>query len=351
MKILYIALKYDYGDPQRGLSFEHYNFYDSLVKMNNGINQIIYFPFDEIMQKVGREEMNKQLLEIAYQERPDLCFFFLFNDEFKEETIKQISKNFLTINWFADDHWRFDIYSKYYAPLFKWIVTTDSKAPAKYYRIGYKNVIKSQWACNHFLYKPLALEKIYDVTFIGQSHGNRKEIIRKIKQKGIDIKCWGSGWPEGRVSQKEMIKIFSKSKININLSNSSGVINWKTPAKIFLKRYNNSIKFCEPKEWASNFKSILGAQREQIKGRNFEIPGCNGFLLTNNADNLTDYYEDGKEIIIYNNVDDLIKKINYYLINNKEREIIANMGYQRTLTEHTYEKRFNEILKAIGIIK
>ena len=45
MKILYIAMKYDYGDPQRGFSFEHYNFYDSLIKMNNGSNEIVYFSF------------------------------------------------------------------------------------------------------------------------------------------------------------------------------------------------------------------------------------------------------------------------------------------------------------------
>ncbi len=351
MKILYIALKYDYGDPKRGFSFEHYNFYDSLAKMNNGANQIVYFPFDEIIQKVGKKEMNKLLLETVYQEKPDSCFFFLFTDEFEKETIKQISQKFLTLNWFADDHWRFDVYSKYYAPFFNWVVTTDSKAPAKYYKIGYKNVIKSQWACNNFLYKPLDLPKIYDVTFIGQPHGNRKKIIEKIKQRGINIKCWGNGWPNGRISQEEMIKIFSQSKINLNLSNSSGTINLKTPAKIFLKRYNDSIKFCKPKEWSSNFKSILGMQREQIKGRNFEIPGCRGFLLTNDADNLKDYYKNGKEIVIYSNIDDLIKKINYYLVNNKEREIIANNGYQRTLTEHTYEKRFNEIFKTIGLLK
>ena len=28
MKILYVAMKYDYGNPKRGYSFEHYNFFD-----------------------------------------------------------------------------------------------------------------------------------------------------------------------------------------------------------------------------------------------------------------------------------------------------------------------------------
>ncbi|XOB40747.1 MAG: glycosyltransferase [Candidatus Nealsonbacteria bacterium] len=354
MKILYIALKYDYGKPERGFSFEHYNFYDSLTKMDNGRNQVVYFPFDEIIQKAGREKMNQQLLETVYQEKPDLCFFFLFEDEIKKEVIREITEKnrSITFNWFADDHWRFDNYSKYWIPYFNWMVTTDSKALAKYQNIGFNNVIKSQWACNYFLYKPLNLPKIYDVTFVSQPHGNRKKVVEKIKEAGIDIKCWGQGWPEGRISQEEMIKIFSQSKINLNLTKSSGVMNWKTLAKIFLRRrHDASIRPCNPREWIDNFKSILGRRREQIKGRNFEIPGCRGFLLTSGADNLAEYYRDGKEIVIYKDTKDLIDKIRYYLIHDEEREAIAKVGYEKTLRDHTYEKRFNEIFKVIGLIK
>lgn len=349
MKILYVALKYDYGYPERGYSFEHYNFYDSLTKMNNGKNQVIYFPFDEVMGKAGRDKMNKQLLEIAKKEKPDLCFFVLFEDEIEKETIKEIGKFSLTFNWFCDDHWRFENFSKYYALYFSWVATTDSRAIGKYHKIGYKNVVKTQWACNHFLYKPFDLPKIYDVTFVGQPHGNRRKAIEEIKRAGIKVKCWGEGWPSGRISQEEMIKMFSQGKINLNLTKSSGAINWKTPLKIFFHKERGKIKLTPPNQWLGNLKSILGRRREQIKGRNFEIPGCKGFLLTSDADNLRDYYQDGKEIVIYKDFEDLIEKIRYYLKNDRERKKIAEAGYQKTLKEHTYEKRFNEIFKTIGL--
>ena len=42
MKILYAASKFDYGIPARGYSFEHYNFYDSLVGMGH---EVEYFDF------------------------------------------------------------------------------------------------------------------------------------------------------------------------------------------------------------------------------------------------------------------------------------------------------------------
>ena len=347
-------MKYEYGKKELGYSFEHYNFYDSLVKMEQARHQIVYFPFDEVMQKVGKDKMNKKLLETVSQEKSVLCFFFLFGDEIKKETIRKITKESgsITFNWFADDHFRFYNFSKYYAPCFHWVSTTDSRAMEKYHRSGYKNVIKTQWACNHFLYKPLKLTKIYDVSFVGQPHGNRREVIEKIRRAGINIKCWGKGWPNGRISQEEMIKIFSQSKINLNLTKSSGNIGFRALASIFLKReLEGTLKFVNPKYWFSNFQSISAQKREQIKGRNFEISGCGGFLLTNEADNLRDYYQDGREIVIYKNTDDMIDKIKYYLKHNEEREMIARAGYERTLREYTYEKRFQEIFKTIGLVK
>jgi len=234
--------------------------------------------------------------------------------------------------------------------LFHWVLTTDSQAVEKYHKIGYKNVIKTQWACNHFLYKPSNLPKIYDVTFIGQPHGNRREIIEKIKKAGIDIKCWGKGWSAGRIFQENMIKIFSQSKINLNLTKSSGGISLKSSASIFFKKeLNGSLRFVKPKYWLGNFQSLLAKKREQIKGRNFEIPGSGGFLLTSDADNLTDYYQSGREIAIYKNINDMIDKIKYYLEHNEERKAIAWAGYERTLQEHTYEKRFNDIFKIMGL--
>jgi len=193
---------------------------------------------------------------------------------------------------------------------------------------------------------------MYDVSFVGQPHSDRKEIVNKIKKAGINIKCWGNGWQSGRVFQDEMIKIFSQSKINLNLTKSSGNINFRGLASIFLKKkLNGSLRFVKSRYWLGNFQSLLARRREQIKVRNFEVPGSGGFLLTGDADNLTDYYQDGKEIVIYKNINDMIDKVKYYLEHNKEREAIARAGYNRTLHDHTYEQRFMEIFRKIGIIK
>ncbi|PIT88173.1 MAG: hypothetical protein COU29_04140 [Candidatus Magasanikbacteria bacterium CG10_big_fil_rev_8_21_14_0_10_36_32] len=352
MKILYIGLKYDYGQEERGYSFEHYNFYDSLVKMENGRHNVIYFPFDEMLLTMTQLEMNQKLLEKVEEEKPDLCFFFLFTDEIYTNTIKKITDSgVLTYNWFADDHWRWSIFSKYYAPNFSWVSTTDSQAVEKYRNIGYNNVIKTQWACNHFLYKKSVDNKDYkhEVSFVGASHGNRKKIIAKIVKAGVKIDCYGAGWTKGRVNQEQMMEIFSSSKINLNLTESSGGINIKNLIKIFISKSQHKLKINSPRYWLNYARSMLAMRRKQIKGRTFEIAGCGGFLISGEADNVGDYYIPDKEIVLYSNENDLLKKIKYYLTHDVQREEIRIGGYKRTISEHTYENRFKEIFKQIGL--
>ncbi len=365
MKVLYLSMKYDYGKPEQGYSFEHYNFYNSLLNMGY---DIIYFDFLTLLQEHGREWMNRRLLEVAKSEKPDLMFTVLFTDELDPVVVQEISENAntVTLNWFCDDHWRFDNFSRYWAPRFNWVVTTARGAIPKYDKLGYCNVIKSQWACNHFLYRKLDLPLEYDVTFIGKPHGNRREIIQTLRNAGINVHVWGSGWESGRLSQDEMIRVFNQSRINLNLSNASTPISAaKTKAKDFGRRwlsrpldmvpFGSQVKAMS-KAWLIADPTVggrsdkLGRQYpEQIKARNFEIPGCAGFLLTGKAENLEDYYEVGKKVVCFDDVDDLIAKIRYYLKHEDERAVIAEAGYVRTVQEHTYASRFNEIFQHIGI--
>ncbi len=351
MKILYVGMRHDYGKPNKGFSFEHYNLYDPLTKMEGGRHEVIYFPFDEILWARGRDGMNEELLAVAEREKPDLCFFVLFEGEIKKDVIKEISRNYPTFNWFTDDHWRFDTYSKYWAPLFGWVATTDSLAPEKYGKIGYKNVIKTQWACNHFVYKPSPVSEKHELSFIGQATIPRKKTVDMVRGAKLPLECWGSGWEGGFLDQARMMAIFSGSRINLNMTESFRMP-WslKTLGRIFVhKTIDGRYGLEAPNIWAANFRSFFGTRRAQIKGRNFEIPGCGGFLITGDADNLREYYEDGKEVVIVENESDLIEKMRYYLAHEDERRAIANAGYERTIKDHTYERRFMEIFKMMGL--
>lgn len=351
-RILFCGLKYEYGKPTAGLSFEYQNFYETLKRME-GV-ECGLFAVDEKMLEVGRDALNAKLIFEVEQKKPNLLFCFLFTEEIKKETIDYITRktSTKTFNWFADDHWRFPIYSRYWAPLFSAVSTTDSQAVAKYKSIGVK-IIKTQWGANTFLYKPITeLANEYDITFVGKNYGNRGEYIKFLKAKNLPAEGYGGGWPLGRVDHQKMLEIFSLSKINLNFTESPYMTakdRAKILAKLFVKKELGEYKF-NLHNFFDNLKSALGTQRRQIKGRTFEVPATGGFLLTGDADNISDYYEIGKEIEVFYNKNDLAEKCKYYLNHDQDRQNIARAGYARTLKDHTYEQRFREIFRQMELI-
>ena len=120
-------------------------------------------------------------------------------------------------------------------------------------------------------------------------------------------------------------------------------------AKLFIKKELGHYRL-NLKSPADNLQSLIGARRPQIKGRIFEVAATAGFLLTGDADNLRDYYQEGKEIAVFKDKNDLVEKCKYYLSHEEERKNIAFAGYQRTIKEHTYEQRFKEIFNLMGLM-
>lgn len=358
-------MKHDYGIPEQGYSFEHFNFYDSLVRMGH---EIVYFDFFALTKAHGRDWMNRRLREVVDSEEPDLMFTVMFTDELDPTVVESISSQTptTTLNWFCDDHWRFESFSSRWAHSFNWVVTTALDAVPKYEEIGYSNAIKSQWACNHFLYRDLNLSPSVDVSFVGQPHGNRREVIGALRDRGLDVHAWGSGWEAGRLSQDAMIEMFNTSRINLNLPNASTDGAATPPPQPATSRLLNSHPLGRalkrPLRPIVHRMRRLGDTRtvvaatipsallpEQIKGRNFEVPGCGGFLLTGPADDLETYYRDGEEIVCATGIEDCVEKARYYLSHKEERARIAAAGHARTLADHTYERRFNDIFAQLAL--
>lgn len=355
---MYAAMKYDYGRRERGHSFEHNNFFDTLRRMGH---DILYFDFGTLSTLLGRAAMNARLEDIVRTEQPELLFTVLYRDELDRQTVRRISESgrTTTFNWFCDDHWRFDTFSREWAPAFNWVATTAESAVPKYKLSGYDHAIKTQWASNPFMYRSLGLPLSYDVTFVGLPHGDRRYVIERVRDAGVDLRAWGSGWPAGRLTQDEMIEVFNRSRINLNLSNSSQPRTLRDRLAGFAvrrlvrlpveggqrKALLRMLSYLEPQAVPGSDQRYL----EQIKGRNFEVPGCGGFLLTGEAENLADYYVPDREIATFSTLDALIARIHYFLTHEDHRREIAEAGYRRTARDHTYVHRFTQIFRRMGL--
>ena len=87
---------------------------------------------------------------------------------------------------------------------------------------------------------------------------------------------------------------------------------------------------------------------DDINYRTFETLGCKTFLLTNYTPGLEKLFDIGKELVIYNNIEDLDNKVKYYLENENERNKIADFGYKRVKNDHTYFERAKKLIDIIN---
>ncbi len=321
LKVLYVAQKYDYGIPEQGYGNEHFNFYDTLLRMGC---EVFYFDYATLLREHGRKRMNERLREVVDVEKPDVLFCVLYKNEIDKDVMRKITEetDTLTFNWFADDVFRFRGFSSRWATCFDWIITADKECVPKYLALGTKNALYVRWACNPFLYRTSNDAPLYDVTFIGQPHSKRREGVAALQAAGIKVETWGRGWERGRIDQEGMINVFGRSKINLNFSDTSTKPGWK-----------GKLGFKFPK---------------QIKARLLEVPACGGFLLTGDAPALGEYYEAGRDVAVYHSTEELVEKVQYYLAHNGERQAIAKAGYERTMKEHTYPHRICDMFRRMG---
>lgn len=75
----------------------------------------------------------------------------------------------------------------------------------------------------------------------------------------------------------------------------------------------------------------------------FEATGCGSLLITDAKKNLSELFVPGKEVVTFNSPPDLVKKIKYYLRHEDELVAISRAGQQRTLKDHTYAKRMQQL--------
>lgn len=324
-------MKYDYGIKDRGLSYEYHNFLKSLEDSGH---QVTLFDYMENMSSLGRDSMNKALVRTASELQPDIAIFSLYTDQLLPEAVEQVRQYTTTLCFFHDDTWRKD-FSQYWARHFDYFTSSDFEAKRKYERLGLHNAIHFPFGVNHKLYQPQQTEKIFDVSFVGAWHPYREWLIKRLKKANIKVETAGSRWPRGIVPQEEMIRMFNQSRINLNLSNSCS---WDA-------RYLIS----SPKGIINTLHSRKNV--EQIKARHFEINACRAFQISYYVDGIERCYRIGDEMAVFLDPDDLIDKVKYYLNDNDLREGMAENAYQRTLNDHTYEMRFRNIFKKIGLIQ
>jgi len=329
VKILVVCMKHTYGDPQREYSYEYFNFYQSLKQMGH---EVELFDYMDETKASGKEGMNNKLLVKVQEWKPTVTLFSLYTDQFDPAVVDRLRDHTKTLCFFHDDTWRVE-YSRYWAHHFDFFTTPDVYGEMKYHEIGLNNAIHFPFGCNEQIFHKMDVPKKYDVSFVGGWHPYREWLIKRLEKNGINVEVVGHRWQNGEVDQNGMVRLFNESRINLNLSNSAP---WDA-------RYLVS----SPRALINRVRSKKNI--EQLKARIFEVNGCGAFQLSYYVEGLESCYDLNREIAVYSDPDDLVEKVKFYLPRTELRESIAASGLKRTLRDHTFTKRFQNVFKRMGL--
>ena len=170
------------------------------------------------------------------------------------------------------------------------------------------------------------------MTFIGQSYGERPATVERLRAEGIDVRCWGFGWPEGRIEHDEMVRVFGASRINLNLSSA-----FSPPRRLPLR--------VAPPDRRKSRRSARARSRAGPSRCRAAAASCSPTA----SPHLEDYLTPGREIGVFESPDELVGQVRWWLEHEDERARAAEAGYRRVRAEHTYDHRFAEIFERVGL--
>ncbi len=317
MNILCVFGEHAYGDPARGGGYEYVNFLPALRRLGHHVSFFESFsrePYDDFAG------LNRTLLKQVEETSPDVVLCVLMQYEVWIETMRLIRRSGpLLVNWSTDDSWKYPMFSRLIGAEWDLAVTTYPRAVEWYQRDGIGRPYLSQWAANaEILTPPLpAAACRYPVSFVGAAYGNRPAMVETLRREGVDVACFGHGWPAGPVEAQQISEIVRASQVSLNFSDGSR-------------------------------KGAGGREDRQIKARVFEVPGYGGCLLTEQAPYLEKYFRLGEEVLTFEGRDELVGAVKALLADSGRRDTIARRGFERVSQDHTYDRRFDELLGALA---
>jgi spore maturation protein CgeB len=277
------------------------------------------------------KRLNTQLLRSARTYRPDL-FLEAGGWNVLPDTLDLMRNiGIRTALWTIDAPRIFEPIQKS-ASHYDFVFTGGSEAYEILQECNVKNLHWLPFACDPDFHRPVRLSpaerKKYrcDICFVGSGweglYHNRRRYLEALTDFGLGI--WGPGWETlpsqsplrqyikgGQIRPAEWVKIFSASQI------------------VFHSHYQDP---------SGKIPCYQAAPRV------YEALACGAFHVVDGQRDVLRLFKPGKDLVVFNNVEELRDLVGHYLQYPKEAKTIAERGRKKVLAKHTYRHRIQEIL-------
>lgn len=263
------------------------------------------------------QDLNFRIINFANTHKPDLIWVQIQSDGISPEAIKALKANGgFIVGWSGDKRHKVEeCYFRYAQWGFDLTTFSNQEDIDIVRKCGY-DADFLQIGISPDIYSINGpINSLAPLVFMGNSFshfplsGLRREMVRELKRTyGDNFKAFGNGMPDGNFnsSQRDEAAVYRGAKIGINLSHFDS------------ERYSSD--------------------------RLFRMIGTGIMVLSHRYKGIEQDFEIGTHLDVWDDLNDLKQKINYYLHNENKRAEIAKNGHELAMKRHTFFQMGNDIL-------
>ena len=281
-----------------------------------------------LLNRISIQWINHSLLRMVSKHQPDLVLV-TGGHRILESTIRKLKGFLRTVLWTTDPPIDFSNI-KTAARAYDHVFCQGTEAVELLDKLG----LVAHWlpmACEPQIHRHVEISSeersVFgnNIVFVGSYYPTRYTLFEKLY--GFDFGIWGPGWNRlenssnlrsclkgDHIKPEQWVKIYNASKI------------------VLATHYQDS----------KNKFPVF-----QASPRIFEAMACGAFVISDYQKDVFTVFKDKKHLVGFNNENDLIDKIKYYLHNPSERKAIAKLGRKEVLKNHKYVDRIKTLLSIV----
>jgi spore maturation protein CgeB len=375
----------------RNLGFEIVESKTDLLPTSRFMNIAEGFTREELEARAQTTEQILDEVRAALRKGPvDLFLCYFYNSHFDPAGFDELRRlGVPSVNFYCNSIYQFAQVATIATKVdFSWHAERDARDA--YRSVGAKPVWV-QMAADPRMYFPVAgPTRQPRAVFVGQRYADRDRWIAALVQTSVSIDIYGSGWDMERVRAGEQT-LQAASYLGRGISTPGSVASYakriteelrhgglvkgvrRLKLQVDYRRETQALsRLLRPyiKGRASDVTSVFAAYElcvnfsnvwadgrpgsaliPHVRLRDFEGPMCRTCYLTGHTDEITEFYEVSREVETYRTPEEFIEKARFYLSHPDAAEKLREAGYRRARRDHTWERRFEELFRKIGLLQ